>query len=109
MPHVPTRTVALFVGVLALLAAVGPTVDALVFGLHDHVVEFPRSASGQVLNPVGNAHTTTPHHCELSANPAERAAHAVLAAPSVIAWMVTEPSLPTLRGTPFAPSAPPRA
>jgi hypothetical protein len=108
MPHSHRWAVAVFIALLAVLAAVAPTVDAIVFGVHDHVAT-GAAGGGQVLAGPADAGPITTHHCELSTNPAARRPDCFFAEPALGAWTLTEPNLPSVHDVPFAPSAPPRA
>jgi hypothetical protein len=93
---------------LAILAALAPCYDMVLFGPHEHVAAATASeaqlrASADPIAPSG------PYHCELCASPAERAIAPVVAAPGCFAWTLSDPLAPPPHAPPFALLAPPRA
>ena len=91
---------------LAILAAFAPGFDMVLFGPHEHVAEArafeAQPAPADPIDPPG------PHHCELSASPAERSGAPVVAALRPLAWIVSDPLASTPHATPFVPLTPPR-
>ncbi len=97
---------AMVADLLAILAALAPGFDMVLFGPHEHVAE-ARAFEAQ-LAPADPIDPAGPHHCELSASPAERSDAPVVAALSPLAWIVSDPLAPTPHATPFVPLTPPR-
>ena len=93
---------------LVILAALAPCLDMILFGMHEHVAA-ATAFDPQLRAPADRIDPLGPHHCELSASPAERSISPVVSAPSPFVWIVSAPLAPTPHATPFVPLPPPRA
>jgi hypothetical protein len=97
----------LLLTVLVALAALTPTVDAAVFGIHEHVASSSESSTSLSARPTDA--TPGAHHCDFSMNPGDGGWGPPTSPPLPMAALVDAPSLPAPRHTPLVPVAPPRA
>lgn len=95
---------ACLVTAIVLMVLVGPMIDEVVFGLHEHVASGESDASV----PVGSPNHVA-HHCDLSMSPADVAPESILPAPVPVAIVHPEPRSSDLRDTSFDLLIPPRA
>jgi len=102
------RVLALMV-VLAVMAATAPALEALLFGPHDHVAATASTPGHPAVGAAQGEHSTSPHHRELSANPAERAEGGVIVCPMRFIATLADSSPLSPSHTSFGPLAPPRA
>lgn len=101
------RPLTVMVLLLAALAACAPTIDAMLFGPHDHIADATQETDRTAL--AGHPDLATPHHCELSANPAGTPPIMVAETPVMLTWALSETILSAALHAPSAPLAPPRA
>jgi hypothetical protein len=105
--HQGRRALLLAVFTVVFLAVAGPTLDVLLFGLHEHVAAAAH-AKGESA-PVNDLDGPARHHCDIGMNPAEVAPVFELIAPLPAAESPAEPLFSALASRPFVPYTPPRA
>jgi hypothetical protein len=92
---------------VVVLAVAGPTLDVLLFGLHEHVAAAAHAKGERA--PVNDLDGHARHHCDLGMNPAEVAPALELIAPLPTGESPAESLFSTVASRPFVPFTPPRA
>jgi len=105
--HPGRRPLLLAVSLVVFLAVAGPTLDVLLFGIHEHVAATAHTQGER--RPLNDLDGHARHHCDLGMNPAEVAPALELIAPLPATAPLTEPLFSTVASRPFVPFTPPRA
>ena len=101
------RLILFAVCLVVFLAVAGPTLDVLLFGLHEHVAAAAHTKGES--RPVNDLDGHARHHCDLGMNPAEVAPVLELIAPLRATESLAEPLFSAVASRPFVPFTPPRA
>ncbi len=91
---------------IVLMVLVGPVIDEVVFGLHEHVSSAESRSDASV--PAGGPNHAA-HHCDLSMSPADVAPASILPVPVPVAVVQPDQRSSDLRDTSFDLLIPPRA